>query len=101
MGNCNTILSAYTMYRDLGAYTMYWQLGWYCTHPSISCLLNVVCISEPTEEQCECECWVYNLLYGDSPYNNLTYNEIEDALRNVTEKVHSYAPVSIDGGILF
>ena len=26
MGECNTILSAYTKYR---------HLGWYCTHPSI------------------------------------------------------------------
>ncbi|XP_053384647.1 uncharacterized protein LOC123536376 [Mercenaria mercenaria] len=37
-------------------------------------------------EECECECWVYNLLYGDSPYNNLSYKQIEDALKNVTQK---------------
>lgn len=37
-----------------------------------------------TDDLCECECWVYNLLYGDSPYNNLTYEQIEAALRNVT-----------------
>ena len=38
-------------------------------------------------EECECDCWVYNLLYGESPYNNLSYNQIEDALKNVTDKV--------------
>lgn len=40
-----------------------------------------------SSELCECECWVYDLLYGDSPYNNLTYEEIETALENVTKRV--------------
>ena len=39
---------------------------------------------------CECDCWLHDLLYGDSPYNNLTYEEIEQALENVTKKVTTY-----------
>ncbi|XP_060600619.1 uncharacterized protein LOC132754047 [Ruditapes philippinarum] len=47
----------------------------------------------PTDE-CECECWLYNLLYGDSPYNNLSYDQIEDALKNVTKKIEKELSVN-------
>ena len=42
LGECNTILSAYTLYR---------HLGWYCIHPLISCYTK-----HPLEEYCHVCC---------------------------------------------
>ncbi|WAR01163.1 hypothetical protein MAR_007721 [Mya arenaria] len=45
-------------------------------------------------ELCECECWVYDLLYGDSPFTNLSYTEIEKALENVTKQIEKELSVN-------
>lgn len=57
------------------------------TAAATTTLTTDVSSTTTASETCQCECWVYDMLYGPSPYNNLTYSEIEQALENVTKKV--------------
>ncbi|KAL3842031.1 hypothetical protein ACJMK2_020098 [Sinanodonta woodiana] len=45
-------------------------------------------------EMCDCDCWVYNLLYGDSPYKNMTYSEKEQALQDTIAKIQKELTVN-------
>ncbi|KAK3594046.1 hypothetical protein CHS0354_040807 [Potamilus streckersoni] len=45
-------------------------------------------------EMCDCDCWVYNLLYGDSPYKNMTYAEKEQALQDTITKIQKELTVN-------
>ncbi|KAL4225019.1 hypothetical protein ACF0H5_015714 [Mactra antiquata] len=36
---------------------------------------------------CECQCWLYDLMYKDSPYDNLTYDELEVYLRGTIDEI--------------
>ena len=58
-------------------------------------LADPVNTTDPTNTTlCECECWLYNMLYGTSGWNNLTYAEKEEALSEITNEVfHTNKPI--------
>ena len=61
-------------------------------------LADPVNTTDPTNTTlCECECWLYNMLYGTSGWNNLTYAEKEEALSEITNEVfHTNKPIKVE-----
>ncbi|KAH3890207.1 uncharacterized protein LOC127851004 [Dreissena polymorpha] len=63
------------------------EAGWYTVE--VNETQNIV-----GSNLCECQCWVYNMLYGNTPFDNLTYGEIEKALENITRKIQEELSVN-------